>query len=814
MAKKIGFEVEAKSAGVEQMLNSILRFQFSLKGAKMTALEAQRQFTELEKSLLGMAKGLPTESFLKLHSVLKDTSDLFSTQLKAAAGPGRSAFDQNVQLRTTSIGSSTAALLRNRIAGVFDGGGGLQQPPHQSPISSFLSQAGAAAAGGGAAGGIFSQLSRMIPGGGLGLGIAGGILGVGALAMSQAEKSLDLDIQVNDIRRQIGAFGDNAELFNQRILNVGRNFNLLNEQSIGVAKAFADTGAKVDALAIEEGGDAAAGFARRHGMDPMVMARFMAAANAQGVLGKPKEFADMIGLAVSRAGQGGAPELILAALQNLRGAALARGVAPGDEEHTAMMLSGLTRSGSPVFGQGRAGQTLAKIDQAIASGEGGASKAFMFQTLQGMGVKNILEMEKIMDEGVGADVNGKYLVDELLKKGGKLAGSDPLERANVIRNIFPGMTLSEAEQFDKNYSTMASPEERKKYLEETAKAEAVTEADVARENKRIMEDILYEIGEAVVPTLNTMKHGVLKIVDEIVGPGASDEAKRAAQIEEEERQRKIQNEKMKDQIKEHGGVLQEDGTYRPPGNASPPDSATGQKASFLNAAMGASAFMLASGMGSPAMAGGGIMDAAFHPGSGVSMSGAAKGTHIASRLMSDLGLSAEQAAGIAGNLSHESGGFRHMQEINPRSGRGGLGWAQWTGPRRNAFERWASARGLSTSSDEANYGFLMHELTGEYSGALDAVRGTDDVAGAAMAFEKQFERAGVKAYDSRISRGRGILRKLDESPPPSPSEKSGNQITGNFTGDFVLRDPMGNMLSELAGLKPKISTSHGLARPI
>ena len=98
--------------------------------------------------------------------------------------------------------------------------------------------------------------------------------------------------------------------------------------------------------------------------------------------------------------------------------------------------------------------------------------------------------------------------------------------------------------------------------------------------------------------------------------------------------------------------------------------------------------------------------------------GAAKGefNKLAPRIMRDLmrdqGLTREQAAGVVGSLGGETGGFRHMQEIKPviPGSRGGYGWAQWTGPRRRAFEAWTKARGLDPNSYEANYGFLQHEM--------------------------------------------------------------------------------------------------------
>lgn len=118
-------------------------------------------------------------------------------------------------------------------------------------------------------------------------------------------------------------------------------------------------------------------------------------------------------------------------------------------------------------------------------------------------------------------------------------------------------------------------------------------------------------------------------------------------------------------------------------------------------------------------------------------------------LMRDLGLTATQAAGVVGNLAHESGGFAIYQEQAPVAGRGGAGWAQWTGPRRRAFERWAAGRGLELTSFEANYGFLKHELETSYTSSVAAVKATRTLDAAMRSFENNYERAGVKHYPSR-----------------------------------------------------------------
>lgn len=125
---------------------------------------------------------------------------------------------------------------------------------------------------------------------------------------------------------------------------------------------------------------------------------------------------------------------------------------------------------------------------------------------------------------------------------------------------------------------------------------------------------------------------------------------------------------------------------------------------------------------------------------------------ISADLRKDLGLSKTDTAAILGNLGHESAGFTAFQESKPRGGRGGWGWAQWTGPRRRAFEAWTAARGLDPKSYEANYGFLRHELQTSHRGSLDALRSASGLEGKTVAFEKSFEGAATDAkhYDRRI----------------------------------------------------------------
>lgn len=154
-----------------------------------------------------------------------------------------------------------------------------------------------------------------------------------------------------------------------------------------------------------------------------------------------------------------------------------------------------------------------------------------------------------------------------------------------------------------------------------------------------------------------------------------------------------------------------------------------------------------------------------------------KAPRIMRDLMRDFPISKEDAAAIVGNLGHESGGFAKLQEIAPtvKGSRGGYGWAQWTGPRRRAFEAWCKKEGLSPASDAANYGYLVVELRGDEKAAVPAVKKAVGLRAKVIAFEAAFERAGVKHYDSRVKYAQQALTayaifdsKLADPPKPSP----------------------------------------------
>ena len=192
-----------------------------------------------------------------------------------------------------------------------------------------------------------------------------------------------------------------------------------------------------------------------------------------------------------------------------------------------------------------------------------------------------------------------------------------------------------------------------------------------------------------------------------------------------------------------------------------------------------------------------------------------KASGVMQNLMQDFALTKEQAAGIVGNIGHETGGMRSMQEVNPvGGGRGGLGWCQWTGPRRVQFEKYCNDNNLDVNSDEANYGYLKQELSTTYKASIAAVKQTSDASSAMQAFEKHYERAGVKNYASRERYANIAMANFDGSPAsvgnsPSdttapettaPGAPSGNRPSNIVTASFSSGGPAaGNLPTGVVG---------------
>ena len=180
---------------------------------------------------------------------------------------------------------------------------------------------------------------------------------------------------------------------------------------------------------------------------------------------------------------------------------------------------------------------------------------------------------------------------------------------------------------------------------------------------------------------------------------------------------------------------------------------------------------------------------------------------IAGKLMSDLmrdfSLTREQAAGIVGNLIHESRGFKNLQEIAPivAGSRGGYGYAQWTGPRRRELEAFARDKDWNISSYQANYGNLKRELEEDYAYVIDRIKAADTSKESAKIFERDFERPGIPHSRARAKHALHVYHNTETGfPAPFPTARGVGRQSDLFQRQNY--DPFsGNM-----GIEPRQDT--------
>lgn len=140
---------------------------------------------------------------------------------------------------------------------------------------------------------------------------------------------------------------------------------------------------------------------------------------------------------------------------------------------------------------------------------------------------------------------------------------------------------------------------------------------------------------------------------------------------------------------------------------------------------------------------------------------------LTTQLMKDFDLTKEQAAGIVGNMMHESAGLNaNINQYGFANGGGpgapsgdrnqGYGWVQWSYDRKEAYLAYSKQQGLDPASPAANYAFLKHELQTSESGTIAAIKNTHTAEDAAVAFRKVYERAENPVDSSRIAAAKQV----------------------------------------------------------
>jgi hypothetical protein len=135
-------------------------------------------------------------------------------------------------------------------------------------------------------------------------------------------------------------------------------------------------------------------------------------------------------------------------------------------------------------------------------------------------------------------------------------------------------------------------------------------------------------------------------------------------------------------------------------------------------------------------------------------------------LMKDENLQDFQAAGVLGNIGHETGGFQFYNQIG---GGPGVGWEQWGGERKTEFLQFCAKEGIDPRSDAANYKWMVAEARTTEKKSWDDLRATTTLNQAVEVFMKENERPGVPALTSReMYAARAMVAYKAAMAPPRP----------------------------------------------
>ena len=149
-------------------------------------------------------------------------------------------------------------------------------------------------------------------------------------------------------------------------------------------------------------------------------------------------------------------------------------------------------------------------------------------------------------------------------------------------------------------------------------------------------------------------------------------------------------------------------------------------------------------------------------------------------LKEKLGLTHEQASGVAGNLYVESDGFKLNAEGDNKTS---FGLAQWHNERKEALFKYTGTSENNPPTLEQQLDYLAHELTSSEKSALLALKKTSTVKDSAYVFAKKFERpaTGSDGYPLHFDKRWGYAEsfyKLNTSPVP-------DQQRSSVSADFV-----------------------------
>lgn len=169
------------------------------------------------------------------------------------------------------------------------------------------------------------------------------------------------------------------------------------------------------------------------------------------------------------------------------------------------------------------------------------------------------------------------------------------------------------------------------------------------------------------------------------------------------------------------------------------------------------------------------------------------------RELTSRGLSRNAATGIVAGMISESGLNPTVNEARPLvpGSRGGYGLYQLTGPRRIAFERWASEQGRPLD-DQAQLDYMMQEFAGPERPAYNALIEAPDAQSAAAIFTDRFLRPGIS---HTAQSAQNAARMTGEAPNLNLASASTSNMPGGAGGGYGAAPQ--NVEDIIAGLYPE-----------
>lgn len=195
-------------------------------------------------------------------------------------------------------------------------------------------------------------------------------------------------------------------------------------------------------------------------------------------------------------------------------------------------------------------------------------------------------------------------------------------------------------------------------------------------------------------------------------------------------------------------------------------------------------------------------------------------------LKEKLGLTKEQAAGIAGNLYVESGGFN----LEAHGDKGtSYGLAQWHNERKEALFNKTGTSESNPPNLEQQLDYLIYELNNSEKRALLALKNTSTVKDSALVFAQKFERPakGADGYPLHFDRRWKYAEDFYNLPiqettnipvytaanftPTQTSESSVSRVAENITTMIADNSNEMSTLSKIAETTQKLAETTGLS---